>query len=343
MNRRTAALALAVLPAALLAACAGEPGETGSASSTTSAPSSASGSAELTIGLTYVPDVQFAPFYVAQDRGYYADAGVDVTLRHHGQQESLFGALEAGEEDLVVAGGDEMLQARAEGVDVVSVATLYQQYPVVLIVPAGSDITEPADLAGRTVGVPGTFGETWFGLLTMLDQAGLTQEDVNVETIGYTQQAALTAGHVDAVMGFVNNDVVRFGQAGIDVEAVPLADGEVPLVGIGLGARGDVLSQDEDAVAAVVAATLRGVEDVLADPDAALDITAEHVPGLTADRAAARAALDASAELYTADGAAPGSVDPSAWEAMAEFMAGAGLLGDSGLTVADAFRTDLVR
>ncbi|MBD8062388.1 ABC transporter substrate-binding protein [Oceanitalea stevensii] len=322
MTRRRTALALTAATLAL-AACAEPP--------TPEAPTT--GSDELVIGLTYTPDVQFAPFYVAEARGYYEDAGVDVTLRHHGASESLLGALEAGEEDLVVAGGDEMLQARSAGVPVVNVATLYEEYPVVLIVPADSDITTAADLAGHSVGIPGPFGETYFGLLALLSDAGLSEEDVTVESIGYTQQAALSAGHVDAVMGFANNDAVRFAQAGVDVRTIPL--GDVPLVGIGIGAHEDIA--DDAATAAVVEATMRGVRDVVEDPAGAVEVAAEHVPGLAdpAAREAAIATVEATVPLY---GSATGTSDPARWEAMVTFMAEQGLL-EGDVDAADAVRT----
>ncbi len=335
MTRRTAAAAAALSAVALLAACAEQPGtpeqpaETGSASATE----------ELVVGLTYTPDVQFAPFYVAEAKGYYADAGVDVELRHHGASESLFGALEAGEEDLVVAGGDEMLQAHSAGVPVVSVATLYEEYPVVLIVPADSDISTAADLAGHTVGIPGPFGETYFGLLALLSGAGLTTEDLTVEHIGFTQQAALSAGHVDAVMGFANNDAVQFAQAGVDVRTIPL-DG-VPLVGIGLGAHDDLLMDgDDNVLSAVVAATMRGVQDVADDPAAAVEISAEHIPGLAdaAAREAALATVEATVPLY---GDLTGAWGPALWERMAAFMGEHGLL-EGEIDVTDAVTNDLL-
>ena len=91
-----------------------------------------------------------------------------MTLRHHGESEDLFGALTGGREQIVVAGGDEMMQARSQAVDVVSIATLYQIYPVTLIVPRRQRHHRARRTGGRTVGVPGEYGETWFGLLAML-------------------------------------------------------------------------------------------------------------------------------------------------------------------------------
>ncbi len=327
MRAVRAVAGLAVVSAVLLAACTDADPEPGEGSTATPG-----GDGEIVIGLTYTPDVQFSPFYLAVANGYYEEAGVDVALRHHGASESLFGALEAGEEDLVVAGGDEMLQARSGGVPVVAVATLYEEYPVALIVPADSAITSAADLAGHSVGVPGPFGETWFGLLALLADAGLTEEDVDIEHIGFTQQAALSAGHVDAVMGYANNDAVQFAEAGVEVRTIPLEG--VPLVGIGLGVHESLLADDPAAVAAVVAATMRGVRDAVADPEAAVEAAAEHIPGLAdpAARDAALATVEATVPLY---GAATGENDLDLWAEMAAFMDQHGLLeGEVDVTAA---------
>lgn len=296
--------------------------------------------ARVTIGLTYVPNVQFAPFYLAQQRGYFAEAGVDVTLRHHGESEDLFGALTAGREQIVVAGGDEMLQARSQAVDVVSIATLYQEYPVALIVLEDSDITGPADLAGRTVGVPGPYGETWFGLLAMLHEAGLTTDDVEVATIGYTQQAALSGGHVDAVMGYVNNDVPQFRATGLAVEAVPI--GDVPLVGIGLGTTSRMTQHQGAALAGVVAAVGRAVADIAADPSLAVEAAAEEIPGSITDeqREIMGAVAEATVPLYGDLTGAWGEHDDARWEAMAGTMLDLGLIEEpveAGEAFTDAF------
>src|SRR5215472_2423403 len=112
----------------------------------------------LTLGLTYIPDIQFAPFYAAEALGYYRAAGLDVTLRHHGFTEGEFDAIQAGHEDAIFAGGDETLQARSHGIPITYVGEVYTSYPVTLIVPASSPIETAADLRGRSIGVPGFYG-----------------------------------------------------------------------------------------------------------------------------------------------------------------------------------------
>ena len=295
----------------------------------------------VTIGLTYVPNVQFAPFYLAQSSGYFTDAGVDVTLRHHGESEDLFGALTGGREQIVVAGGDEMLQSRSQGTDVISVATLYQVYPVTLIVPGGSDIAAPADLAGRTVGVPGEYGETWFGLLAMLREAGLSTDDVTVSSIGYTQQAALTGGHVDAVMGFVNNDVPQFRSTGLDVSAVGI--GDVPLVGISLGTTARMTQQQASALTGVITAVGRAVTEIAADPSLAVDAAAEQIPGSITDdqREIMLQVAEATVPLYGELTGRWGEQDAQRWSAMAETMLELDLV-PSAVEATDAFSNDFL-
>jgi len=331
---RLAAAALAPVVLAL-AACTTPPASQDQPSA--SAPRTAGAAAEMTVGLTYTPDIQFAPFYVAAEKGYYEDAGLDVTLRHHGANEGLFTAVAGGQEDIVVAGGDEMLQARSQDVPLLNVATLYQEYPVALIVPADSPIQTAADLKGHKVGIPGPFGETYFGLLALLHGAGLTEEDVAVEHIGFTQQAALTAGHVDAVMGFVNNDAVRFAQAGQEVRTIPVTDGDVPLVGIGLGVLDATAQERPEDVAAVVEATLRGVRDAVADPQEAVELSAEYVPDLgRQDRQEeALATLEATIPLY-GEGDGIGMQSAGTWEAMVTLMQDNGLL-DAPVDPAEAW------
>ncbi|GMA31283.1 ABC transporter substrate-binding protein [Litorihabitans aurantiacus] len=196
--------ALAVAAVLVLTACTGE----GDGDTPTD------GAAPVTLGLTYVPDIQFAPFYVAEANGYYDEAGLDVELRHHGANEGLFTAVEQGQEDVVVASGDEVLAQRAGGGDLAQIATLYGRSPVALLVPEDSDVTGPADLAGLRIGVAGEFGSTWLGLLEILDAGGLTTDDAVVTSIGFTQTTALLSGEVDAVMGYVNGDAVRLAAAG---------------------------------------------------------------------------------------------------------------------------------
>lgn len=296
-----------------LSGCAGDPTSGGSKKSGES----------LTVGLTYIPNIQFAPFYVAEQKGYYKAAGLNVVLRHHSASEDEFGAMLAGKEDVVYAGGDEMMQEQAQSKPVVDIATLYQRYPVALLVPRKSAIHTAKDLRGHVLGTPGPYGETYFGLLALLGSAGLSTKDVHVKTIGFTQQAALAGGKVDGVMGFVNNDAVQFDQAGLQVRAITPAVGQQPpLVASGLGATSATLQKRGPVIKKFLAATMRGVEEMLSDPQEAVKLSEKYVPGLQdpKQQKAALAVLKATEPLMRTDGGTLGHNDPATWTRMAQFM-----------------------
>jgi len=324
---------LALALAALLAGCA--PAAAPSPSATPTAGGTVSGTAEpappARIGLSYIPNVQFAPFYVAEEDGLFAaGTGTAATLRHHGAQEGLFTAIAAGQEDLILAGGDEMLQARESGLDLVSVGTYYRDYPVVVIAREDGPISSLGDLAGKRIGVPGRFGSSWFGLLVALQTAGLTEDDVEIVEIGYTQQAALTTEKVDAVVGFANNDVVQFELAGVPVRALPIADGTPPLVGVSLITTRAYLDAHPEVVRGVAEAMVAGINTIAADPtgDRALAATARQVPGLSGESLeASRQTLAATVPIMTGgQSRADGAIDTATWQAMGQFMADSGLL-----------------
>lgn len=284
----------------------------------------------VTVGLTYIPDIQFAPFYVAETEGLFTEEGVDVTLRHHGVSEGLFNALVAGEEDYVLAGGDELVQARAEGMDLVAIGQYYRQYPVVVIVPEASEITSPADLRGHRVGVPMRAGETWFGLQALMAEAGLTEDDLEIVEVGYTQQAALTTGQVDAVVGFVDNDQVQFDLAGIPTRVVPLTEsGEVPLVSIVLATTRENLDADPETAAKVVDGMVAGITSTVESPASAVEDARSYITTLseTGAEAAAAATLDATRSIWiTPGGDISATMEESEWSAMTTFMRDQGLL-----------------
>lgn len=282
----------------------------------------------VTIGLTFVPNIQFAPFYVADSLGYYEEAGLEVEFNHHAVGADQFGPLVAGQEDMLMASGDEVLQVRARDVPVVYVAVVFRDYPIALIVPEDSDIQSVADLTGKSVGVPGEYGATWIGLLALLDAAGLTTDDIDVQSIGFTQTSALLAGHVDAVMGYINNEPIQLEMAGMPVRTFPVAEA-VPLVGNGLVVTEEFLEEEPDTVRALVDATLRGVEYTLNNPEEAVEIAKDYVPTLT-DDAQLQSALDvltATLPLWEAgSGETLGLSEIADWEAMQALLSDHGLI-----------------
>lgn len=315
-------LALGVCASLVLSACVAgsNAGQSGS---------SATGDADVTIGLTYIPNVQFAPVYVADAQGLYNDAGVTATVRHHGSDEGLFTALLAGQEDVVIASGDEAVVAASQGLDLVSIGQYYASYPGTVIVPADSPIATLADLKGKTIGIPGEYGSSYYATLAAIKAGGLQTSDVTISSIGYTQQAALAAGQVDAVVGFTNNDAVQMRLSGLDIREIPLDDGSTPLVAASIVTTREWAQSHPDAARAVVSATTEAMNAIAADPQIALDATAQWDTTLTDETSlsAANAVLAATVPLWLGDDArADGVQDLATWSSMVSFLSSIGVL-----------------
>ena len=315
-------LALGVCASLVLSACAAgsNAGQSGS---------SATGDADVTIGLTYIPNVQFAPVYVADAQGLYNDAGVTATVRHHGSDEGLFTALLAGQEDVVIASGDEAVVAASQGLDLVSIGQYYASYPGTVIVPADSPIATLADLKGKTIGIPGEYGSSYYATLAAIKAGGLQTSDVTISSIGYTQQAALAAGQVDAVVGFTNNDAVQMRLSGLDIREIPLDDGSTPLVAASIVTTREWAQSHPDAARAVVSATTEAMNAIAADPQVALDATAQWDTTLTDETSlgAANAVLAATVPLWLGDDArSDGVQDLATWSSMVSFLSSIGVL-----------------
>ena len=302
----------------LLAACGGSQA-TGTPSSTPT------GVSNLSIGLGYIPDIQFAPFYVAQSKGYYREAGLNVTF-HHGIVNDLIGSMVLGKDTFVFASGDEVLVARSKNLKVIDVSTIFQKYPVSLIVPANSPIKTLADLKGHTIGEPGPYGATHIGLLALLYQAHLTPNDVHIQAIGFTQVAAMIGHHVDAVMGYSNNEPLQLRKQGFAVRTFDVSNYQ-PLVSNGIITTEDTYHNQPQLVQNFVKATLKGLQYVIANPADAVQISTSYVPGM--DTAKAMTVLQATIPLWQGNGRL-GYNDSAAWQSMEQFLVAQNIIPSGG-------------
>lgn len=286
-----------------------------------------SGTQDLTLGLTYIPNVQFAPFYVAVEKGLFAAQGLNVTIRHHGAQEDLFGALISGREQVVCASSDEAVVATSQGeVTIATFATMYQKHPVCIITRADQQVSSMKDLAGKRVGLPGRSGSTYYGLRTALHGAGMTESDIVLMEIGYTSIAALSSDKVDAIVGFLNNEPLILKDKGLEVKVLEVTDQNEPsLVGPGLMTKKDSLSPE--LLGKLAAALLESEKAIVADPAAALEVVVGQVPDLgdPTARAGAEKILAATSELWMRDGSPTVKVNQAAFQRMTQFLADSGI------------------
>jgi NitT/TauT family transport system substrate-binding protein len=347
-------LIVGLVVAALVSACTGSSSASPSNPTTPSvspAPSiSPSGSAEasvaptkLVVGLGYIPSVQFAQFYLAEQNGYYADAGLQVEFQNQ-IDPNLITLVGAGTIDIGIGDGTSVIPAASNAIPIQYVATIYGKFPNIVFAKASSGITKAADLKGKKIGTPGRYGSGWIMLQALLASANLTTDDVQiVEYPDFTQEVAVEQGVVVAATGFTNNEPVVLELHGGKASILTI-DAITPLPGPGLVASKATLESKHDAIAAFVAATLKAMVEIKANPTVGLDAAIKAVPDLGKARDTQAAILAATIATWSGpfqDAHGLGAIDPDGWTKSIAFLGTLGLVKNP-VTTDQLVRTDLL-
>lgn len=277
---------------------------------------------EINLPMGYVANVQFTPYYMALEREYFKEAAFDVSFDYRWETDGIQ-LVAAGEIPFAIASGDQVIQARSQGLPVVAVAAWYQRFPVAIIALEDTPLHSPEDLRGLSLGIPETFGASYIGLRALLKAGGLTEADIDLQAIGYTQLAALTAGTVNGVVVYANNEPVVLAQQGIPYNSLYVAD-YAHIVSAVLVSNDTMVKEQPKVVQAFVDAFLKGLQDVLDDPDIAFEISKKYVEGLEENAPAQRAVLETSIEYWRAPNL--GRFDVESWQQAQVVMAEIGLI-----------------
>ncbi len=260
--------------ALLLGACAPAPT---AAPVPTPAPTTPAGAlTEVSVVMGYIPNVQFAPWFVADKKGYFASAGIKVNYNWGFEVDGvkLVGVNKA---EFALLGGDQVIQARAQDIPLVYVANYYNTFPIAVFSLKEKNIKTPKDLVGKKVGLPAYYGATYTGWRALLYGADIRESDVKTQDVGFAQVAAVTQGLVDAAAGYSNNEPVQLILAGKEINVIQVAEYS-KLVGIGLVTNEKTIAEKPQVIQKLTTALLRGIQDTISNPDDALAITIQNLP-----------------------------------------------------------------
>ncbi|HEY0606016.1 MAG TPA: ABC transporter substrate-binding protein [Herpetosiphonaceae bacterium] len=305
-------------------------------------PQTAASNTSINIAMGYIPDVQFAPFYVAQAKGYYTEEGLTVTINQNDIRDALV-QVGQGQLQFANASGDEILLARAQSIPIKMVFQTFQQFPIAIFSKQSAGIAKPADLRGKTIGVPGQFGATFIGLKGVLYAEKIPEQDVRISEIGFTQAAAVREDKVEAAVGYFNNEPLVLQNEGTPVNVIRVAD-YISLVSNGIVTSEKMIAEQPETVRKFLRATGRGLQDTLDNPDEAFKLSLQFIPELTAERQPQELnKLKETLSLWrsaASDANGLGYSDPQAWQTTYRFLRDSELLRRD-LNVEEAFTNDL--
>ena len=274
---------------------------------------------QISLPMGFVADPQYAPFYVAAEKGYFAEAGFDVAFDYSFETDGV-ALVGANERPFAIVSGEQVLLARAQELPVVYVMEWFQKFPIALISKAEAEILSPEDLSGRSVGLPGFFGATYVGYLGLLAANEMLPEAVNASDIGFNQVETLLSGQVDVVVGYANNEPIQLVGRGVAINVIQVSD-YIDMVANGIISNETIIAENPEMVHRFVGAVLRGLADTLENPDEACEISKNFVEGLEDGR---KPVLEASLPLWQAD--VLGLSEMVSWQNSQDVLLQSGLL-----------------
>lgn len=289
----------------------------------------------IRLPMGYIPNVQFAPFYVAAEKGYFQQEGIDIQFDYKFETDGV-ALVGAGQIPFALVSGDQVPLARAQGLPVVYVMAWWKGYPVAVTFLETSGIQIIADLKGKKIGIPVLSGASYVGFRALINSAGVMEDEVTLDVVGYNQVEALISGKIDAAVVYANNEPVQLRARGYKVGVIRVAD-HVDLASNGLLTSEKTLQENPDLVRRMIRAILRSVEDTIADPDGAYAICRKYVDGLAEDDPIQRAVLAETVEFWKSE--TPGVSDLAAWQNMETTLRSMGLLTGT-LDITKAFTNE---
>ncbi|QRG05433.1 ABC transporter substrate-binding protein [Xanthobacter dioxanivorans] len=216
-----------------------------------------------------------APYFVALDKGYYKQEGLNVTIDSGPGSVAGIARVAAGTYPIGFFDINSLMKFRDQNPDkpVKAVLMVYDEPPFSIVTLKKTGITKPKDLEGKTLGAPapdGAFAQ-W---KAFVKENAIDADKVKVENVGFpVREPMLAAGQVDAITGFSFSSYFNLRQKGVpadDIVVMLMSDHGLDLYGNAIMVNPDYAKAHPDVVKGFVKATIKGIIDTAKDPKAAI-------------------------------------------------------------------------
>ena len=281
---------------------------------------SASSAQQLTLMLDWFPNADHVGVYQALANGDFAQAGLDVHVQVPSDPSLPLKLLAAGKVDVAISYEPEVLLARQQGAQIVSVGAIVQKPLTSIVSLASKHITTPAQLRGKRVGDAGIPYQHAY-LTTILQHAGVPVSSVKETNVGDNLVPALLSGKIDAVLGaYWNYEAIQLAQMHKRTNVIRMDQVGVPSYNeLVVVVRANTIINHPDVIRRFVQALARGYESARANPSGAVQNLVKASPGL--DPKLQLASVKATLPVFFPAGSHPwGWQDPSQWNAYGQWM-----------------------
>ncbi|UUY06761.1 GGDEF domain-containing protein [Pseudomonas sp. J452] len=267
----------------------------------------------MRLQLRWLHQFQFAGYYMALEKGYYRDAGLDVEILEGGPSAlKPVDALLAGDSDFAISNSGMVIE-RMAGRPVVALAAIMQTSPIVWIVRADSGIRTPMDLAGkRLMLMPAPESAE---LLITLRREGINIDQLTIQPTSFNPQD-LIDGKTDAYDGYISNEPYWLSQHGADYRLINPREYGVNFYNDVLYTREQLLEDKPAQVAAFVEASLKGWQYALEHREETIRLIQQrYAPDKTLEHL--RFEAEALHKLIMPELVQLGHMNPGRWEYIA--------------------------
>ena len=277
---------------------------------------------KITLALNWnVPYSGWAGFYVAQDKGYFKEAGLDVEFLLLKGSNPANQAIAAGSANLGVTTASSVVVAASQELPLTVVSGYMQSNPEGVIARKDKGIAELKDFVGKRVG-HNVSNPTVYLFEAKLRRAGIDKDKINWVTVQPEAMVPmLLAGEIDAAMGYWDWEAINIEREKVPVNVFVMSDDKVQVYGPVVVGNREWVAGHGDEVKRFLAASVKGWVAAQADPKETLEVMMRANPG--EDREFMRQALDVSMKLIGSPDVAAhgfGWMDKSDWEGLQEAL-----------------------
>jgi NitT/TauT family transport system substrate-binding protein len=283
----------------------------------------------------------FGPIRLAQGKGYFREAGLTVNFATGRGGVDVAKQVGAGNVPLGGIVADAPIVVRQNGVPVKIVCLFGGKGFMQLVVRADSGIQKPADLKGKTITVMSFQDTTFYALLGLLASAGLTKDDVDIQSAGPVGVWQMVATGKSVGMAGVPDWIPPVEAAGVAIKVLP-TDEFFPHMAQAIAASDQIIKDKPNLVRAFVKAALHGMKDIMGDPDGAAVDFVKFVPEWTGKEGQVKEAFAYYDKLIYPGQKELGEVDPERVAKLQDFYLKAGII-EKKSPVEDLFTNQFIK